>query len=143
MSRFGLFRTGQLDYAISLLQIQKINQDSKAYILPCLPRAVAAVLVDNDQLIPLLNLGCLFGGVEHSTKQSSGYQILVESEYGVVAIPAELSGKIVTDKQAILSTETGSKEAWIIGELSYQNKKYKILDINFLAIEMTQDSWRN
>ena len=143
MNRFGLFRAGGLDYAISLMQIQKITQDGQVYSLPRLPRAVLAVLVDNDQLIPLLNLGLLFGEKAYGVKQSSGYQVLVESEYGIVALPAESSGKIVTEKQGTLSTGTGAKEAWVIGEFSYQNTKYKILDINFLAIEMTQDFWRN
>lgn len=143
MNRFGLFRAGGLDYAISLMQIQKITQDGKVYSLPRLPRAVLAVLVDNDQLIPLLNLGLLFGEKAYSLKQSSGYQVLVESEYGIVALPADLSGRIVTAKQGTLSIGASAKEAWIIGEFSYQNTKYKILDINFLAIEMTQDFWRN
>ncbi|MCW8859499.1 MAG: chemotaxis protein CheW [Deltaproteobacteria bacterium] len=143
MKRFGLFQLGTLDFALSLQQIQKVIQDSKLYQLPRLPLAVAAVLVDNDRLVPLLDLSLLFGGGSTTGTKTLRYQILVESEYGTVALPAELTGKIVAEKKGTLSTEASPKEAWVIGEFDYQNTKYKILDINFLAIEMTQNFWRN
>ncbi len=99
MNRYGLFQSGGLNYAIPLLQIRKIVQGGTTYSLPRLPQSVPAVLVDAGELIPLLSLNLLReadGKLEHV---QSGYLVLVESEYGAVALPAELNGKIVAEKK--------------------------------------------
>lgn len=143
MNRYGLFQSGGLNYAIPLLQIRKIVQGGTTYSLPRLPQSVPAVLVDAGELIPLLSLNLLReadGKLEHV---QSGYLVLVESEYGAVALPAELNGKIVAEKKGTRTVGSESREAWVSGEFTFQNKQYKILDINFLAIEMTQNFWRD
>lgn len=133
----------QLHYAISLLQMKKIIQDADTFLLPGLPRAVSSVLVDEEQLVPVLDLGLLCGATSMAERKASTYQVLVESEYGVVALPATLDSKIVSEKKGILSRPTESKTSWITREFTYQNIKYKILDINFLAVELTQNFWRD
>jgi len=144
MRRFGLFRIGKLGFAISLLQIQKILQGSKCYILPRLPGAVAAVLVDDGQLVPLLDLGQMLGEDSHWEQPKQSYQVLVESEYGTVALLADLTGRIVAEQKGSLSTITvKEKDCGTIGKFVYQGEEYNILDINFLAIEMTQGFWQN
>lgn len=144
MKRFGLFRIGKLSYAISLLQIQKILQGSKGYILPRLPETVAAVLVDEGQLIPLLDLTKISGGGAEWEQSEQEYQVFVESEYGTVALPADLTGRIVAEQKGLQSTITAKeKNNGTIGKFVYQSEEYNILDINFLAIEMTQGFWQN
>jgi len=143
MKRFGVFQVDHLNYAISLQQIKKIIQDAETFLLPRLPRAVSSVLVDEQQLVPVLDLGLLCGAKSITDPTSPTYQVLVESEYGTVALPAALNGKIVTEKKGILSRAAESKMSWMTREFTYQNIKYKILDINFLAVELTQNFWRN
>lgn len=143
MTRFGLFQCGSLHYAISLLQLQKIVQDSATYLLPGLPLAIAAVLVDEGQIVPLLNFELFFGCGVQPDEITPKYQILVDSEYGKVALPGNANGRIVARKRGILSAASGSDEVWIIGTFNYQNIDYNILDINFLALEMTQNFWLN
>lgn len=143
MKRFGLFQLGRFNFAITLLQLRKIVQDAATYPLPRLPQSVSAVLIDEGQLVPLLNLELFFGAEAQTEQMTSGYQVLVESEYGTVALPADLNGKIVAEKRGVIVNEGNSKEAWVVGEFNFQNIDYKILDINFLAIEMTQNFWLN
>ena len=141
MSRFGLFRIGGFRFAVALEQIRKILQNSKTYKLPHLPGAVTAVLVDAGQLIPLFDLGQMFGAESQGTP---GYQVLVESEYGPVALAADMTGKIVTEQKGELSvTVEQGTDFGITGKFVYQSEEYNLLDIDFLAIETTQGFWRN
>lgn len=139
MKRFGLFQLGRLNYAIALLQLQKITQDAVTYSLPRLPLSVSAVIIDDGKLIPLLNLDLFFGALIQTESTAAGYQVVVESEYGSVALPADLNGKIVAEKRGTLTTASPADDAWVVGGFIFQNIDYKILDINFLAIEMTQN----
>ncbi|MEA3361823.1 MAG: chemotaxis protein CheW [Thermodesulfobacteriota bacterium] len=144
MNRFGLFQIGALGFAVSLQQIQKILQNSKSYTLPRLPGGVSAVLVDAGQLIPLLDLSQVVGGGTQSEQTTQSYQVLVESEYGTVALPADMTGRIVDEKKGELSTiATQEIDMGSVGKFIYKNKEYTVLDINFLAIEMTQGFFTN
>lgn len=144
MNRFGLFQIGDLGFAISLQQIQKILQNSKSYTLPRLPGGVFAVLVDADQLIPLLDLSQIVGGGTQLEQTTQSYQVLVESEYGTVALPADMTGRIVDEQKGELSTIAPQKiDMGSVGKFIYQNKEYSVLDINYLAIEMTQGVFAN
>ncbi len=144
MSRYGLFRFGGLNYAISLLHVQKILQNVKSYTLPRLPGAVSAVLVDDDQLVPVLDLAQVFGVDYHQESSVHSFQVVVESEYGVVALPSDMTGRIVAEEKGTLSTIVAEKkELGTVGMFVYQNEEYNILDINFLAIEMTQGFWQS
>ena len=139
MMRYGLFRIGTLKYAISLLQIQKILQGSKGYILPRLPGGVSAVLIDDGELVPLLDLGRMLGVDPQRELAKQSYQVLVDSEYGTVALPADLTGRIVTEQKGTLPKVTAKeKDFGTVGKFVYQCEEYNVLDINFLAIEMTQ-----
>ncbi|MCD6582356.1 MAG: chemotaxis protein CheW [Desulfuromusa sp.] len=144
MKRFGLFRVGELGFAIPLAQIQKILQDSRGYRLPRLPGAVSAVLVDDGQLIPWFDLEQMLGEGTPLEQPMQGYQVLVESEYGTVALPADLTGRIVTEQKGqLVSMAVEEKDFGAIGKFIYQSEEYIILDINFLAIVMTQGGWQN
>jgi len=142
--RYGLFKIGPLNYAISLLQIQKILQGSKGYILPRLPRAVSAVISVGGELIPLLDLGRMLGGSHQEEVTAQNYQVLVDSEYGAVALPADSTARIVSEQKGTLLTDTvKEKVLGTVGKFVYRSYEYNVLDINFLAIEMTQGFWQS
>ena len=144
MSRLGLFKIGEFGFAVSLPQIQKILQNSKSYLLPRLPGAVSAVLVDAGQIIPLLDLSQMVGEKNLAEQTTESYQVLVESEYGTVALPADLTGRIVTEQKGELSTIAPQEISFgTVAKFIYQGEEYNVLDIDFLAIEMTQGFWQN
>lgn len=144
MSRFGLFRIGEFRFAVALEKIKKILENSKTYKLPHLPGAVAAVLVDAGQLVPLLDLSQMVGAESQLKHGTLGYQVLVESEYGLVALSADLTGQIVIEQKGELSvTVEQGNDFGVIGKFIYQCDEYNLLDVNFLAIEMTQGIWQN
>lgn len=143
MKRFGLFRVANFGFAIPLLQIQRILQNSKSYKLPRLPGAVSAVLVDAGQLVPLLDLEQFFGEGKPQERPLPSCQVLVESDYGTVALSADLTGRIVSaQKGEELPLAAKEKDFGIVDKFVYQSEEYNILDINYLAIEMTQGFWQ-
>ena len=143
MNSFGLFKVGMVGIAVPLAQIQKILQGAQGHQLPRLPGAVVAVLVEDGKLVPLIDIGTLLS-VESRPLLLQGYQVLLESEYGTVALLADSGGRIVAEQKGrIVSLTAKDKTAGIIGHFVYKSEKFKILDINFLAIEMTQVYWQN
>lgn len=141
MRRFGLFQYADLCYALDLVQIFRIIQNAQLHRLPRLPDGVSAVLVDDERLIPLLSLSPL--GVDSSLESDANgsYQVVIETESGTIALPARLNGRIVTETKGVYKQQ-GGREAWILGEFTYQNIGYKVLDIDFIAVEITQNFWR-
>lgn len=143
MSRLGLFNVGTVGFAIPFPQIEKILQGVPLYRLPRLPGAIVAVLVVDEQLVPLIDIGSLLGGGLESSAER-GYQLLLKTDCGMVAIAAESCGRIVAQQKGqIVAQDVKEKTAGITGQFIYQNDNYKILDIDFLAIEMTQVYWQN
>ncbi|MCK4503403.1 MAG: chemotaxis protein CheW [Desulfuromonadales bacterium] len=144
MKRFGLFRAGEFAFAVRLEQIQKVLQDAKKFGLPRLPEAVSDVLVDCGQIVPLLNFVHIFGKISCQERLACGYQVLVVSEYGMMALPANMSGQIVNAaKGEILTTTVAENIVGAVGKFLYQSEEFNILDINYLAIEMTQGIWHS
>jgi chemotaxis signal transduction protein len=144
MSRYGLFQIGEFRFAVALEYIKKILQNSKTYKLPQLPGVVVAVLVDAGQLVPLLDLSQIVGEESRLKDVMLGYQVLVESEYGPVALSTDKTGQIVVAQKGKLSiTAEQATDFGVVGKFIYQNEEYNLLDINLLAVEMTQGFWQN
>lgn len=139
MSRYGLFQIGGFRFAVALEYIKRILQNSETYKLPHLPGVVSAVLVDAGQLVPLLDLSQMFEVESRMKDVILGYQVLVESEYGAVALAADQTGQIVAEQKGELSITAEQETAFgVVGKFIYKNEEYNLLDINFLAVEMTQ-----
>lgn len=137
MIRYGLFQYGLLGYAVPLQRMRKIVHQCAGYRLPRLPAAVAEVLIDDGQLVPLLSLPNLANSEELSPRAVE-YKVLLESEAGLVAFPAEMTCGIVTERKGELLDAEGEQISGVTGIFKYQGKKFKILDIDLLAIGMTQ-----
>ena len=137
MTRYGLFAFGAEGYAVPLLQLRKIVCQKTGYILPHLPAAIAEVLVDEGRLVPLLELAFLTpdGGAYPRTAQ---YKVFAESEAGIVAFPADMTCGIVAENKGVLLFPVKESVPGIIGTFNTQEKEFIILDIDFLAIQMTQ-----
>jgi len=140
MSRFGLFRDSGVAYAIPLQRLFKVLSGECCYLLPKLPPTVAGVVVWEEQLIPQLDLARLLGGSPEVIKQAD-YLVLVASECGILALPANKTCGIVAEQAGELVLATDKKASGVDGEFHFQGTVFKILDIDSLAIDFTQESW--
>lgn len=136
MTAFGLFQTGELDYAVPLVQIRKIIQGKAIYTLPLLPAGVGHVLVHESTLVPIVLIGQLGDASVRSRK--SEYYALVDSEYGPLAFATQPNSRIVADHKGTLSVPSEREEIWQIGTFYYQERAFKILDVDVLALEITR-----
>ncbi len=141
MRRFGLFRGGGIDYAVPLQRLVRILPGERCYLLPQLPQAVAGVIVADGQLIPQLDLAKILPCSEYQNEQTA-YQVLVESECGTLALPADQTcGIIAGENGAVTALAEGSAVHGVSGEFHFQERIFKILDIDCLAIGLIQESW--
>ena len=139
MSRFGLFSCGGFDYAIPLARLLCVHQGACSYLLPKLPVAVTGVLVEKGELVPVLSLAELLQ-LNQSVEEEAEYQVLVETEAGTIALCAEQSCGIVAEpkgRQAAVEAQTPG----LTGEFHFQDRIFQILDIDYLALGLTQGSW--
>ena len=137
MRRYGLFHISSGHYAVALPEIIRIVENGALYRLPRLPGGIAGVLVEGASLVPLLNLSRLFGG-DYEASLNAPCQVLVQISCGEVALPAEQDGRIVSESKGCLADAESGQGAWVRGEFRYGETGYQLLDIEFLAIEMTQ-----
>ncbi|NOY14168.1 MAG: chemotaxis protein CheW [Deltaproteobacteria bacterium] len=137
MIRYGLFCLGPVNYAVPLLQLRKVVHADPGFLLPQLPSAVAGVLVDEGRLVPLLRLAFLSGGSESTVRQAE-YKVIVESAGGRIALPAVLVCGVVAENKGALLVSEEKQIPGIIGIFNYQGQEFNVLDIDFLAIEMTR-----
>lgn len=138
MIRYGLFSYGSSGYAVPLLRMRKIIHQCSGFRLPRLPAVVDEILIDEDQLVPLIRLPISVVG-ENLSARTVEYKVLVESEAGTVAFPAEVTCGIVAERKGDLLDTDGEQISGITGTFKYQETEYKILDIDLLAIGMTQE----
>ena len=139
MNRFGLFRSGGLDYAIPLVRLIRVLPAGCCHFLPRLPPGVTGVVVDSGKLIPQVDLARLLPG-SGDPGRPTAYQVLVESECGTLALPAEQSYGIVAEQKGKL-VSTGEPAALGLGnEFYFQEKVFQVLDIDCLAIGLIQDT---
>jgi chemotaxis signal transduction protein len=136
MSSFGLFRTGDHDYAVPLAQIRKIIQGNTLFPLPLLPVGIDHVLVHESTLIPLLLSNQSGNRLEH--RSASECYVLVDSEFGLLAFAAQPGSRIVADHKGTLSVARERETAWQVGTFSYQERIFKILDVDVLAMEISR-----
>lgn len=136
MSAFGLFHAGDQDYAVPLAQIRKIVQGNTLFPLPLLPAGIDHVLVHESTLVPILLRRRDGNRLEHWSE--SEYYILVDSEFGSLALAAQPGSRIVADHKGILSVARERETAWQVGTFIYQERAYKILDVDVLAMEISR-----
>jgi len=137
MNRYGLFRFGSLTYAIPLLRMCKIVHCQSGFRLPRLPKAVAEVLIDTDELIPVLKLPAQ-GLLENQTARTVAYKVLAESEAGMIALPAAETCGIVAENKGEISSSAEDLSVGFAGVFKYHGKEYNILDIDLMAIAMAE-----
>jgi len=136
MSAFGLFQTDQLDYAVPLVQIRRIIQGSTIYSLPLLPAGVDYVLVHESTLVPIVFPGQPGDRLVGSPETECF--VLVDSEYGSLAFATQPNSRIIADHKGTLSVPRQREAPWQVGTFYYQERTFKILDVDVLAMEITR-----
>jgi len=138
MKRFGLFRCAAIDFAVPLFRLRKILHVQQVFELPRLPGNVSGVLVTEGRIVPVLDLPQVVAG--SSGAAGAEYLVLVESEYGILSFPADTSSGIIAEQKGAVVPTAEEDASWSTGQFLFQDRAFQILDIDFLAIGLTQGS---
>lgn len=136
MRRLGLFRLGEISFAIPLARLLKIHNCIPCYPLPRLPEGICGVVVNGQQLVPVVDLFSLLPGAS-GRLNGTEYQILGESECGTIAFPATATCGIVAEQKGHL-TSVEAETAQVTANFEYQQRIFQVLDIDSLVIGLTQ-----
>lgn len=139
MNRFGLFAYSECAYAIPLERLERVLTGQRCYPLPVLPKAVRGAVVWDGQLIPLLDIARMWfdPAVNSGT---AAYQVLINSVYGILALPAECNFGIVAMPEGGLVAAVETLPAGLCGKFFFQDRMFQILDIDYLANDLLQKS---
>jgi len=137
VSRFGLFSLQRVDYAVPLARLRKVLHQPRVHLLPRLPRELPRVVVADGGVVPVVDLLCK--AETESQLSAPEYLILVDSECGPLALPADTTCGIVAEQKGTRSVTGEEGSPWWCGSFHYQNKTFQILDIDVLAIGLTQE----
>jgi len=139
MTRLGLFQHQQSDYAVPLARLRTLLHRVPVFPMPRLPGGLHGVLVFSGELVPVLDLGIFWKRGDQPGEIE--YQVLIESEYGTLAIPAQQTCGIVPENKGTITAVERTEPAWLAGRFIYQGRTFRILDIDFLTMGLTQGFW--
>lgn len=138
MNRYGLFCRNESAYAIPLERLMRVLSSQHCYRLPMLPGAVSGVVVWEGQLIPLLDLARLFYDSVAGVGQAA-YQVLISSEYGIMALSVEQTFGIIAEQNGKLVAAADKLPPGLKGEFCFQGRIFQILDIDCLVNDLLQE----
>lgn len=133
--RLGLFRLAGCGYAVSLERLLRVVDGGRVAKLPLTPVRLAGMLVVGDEVIPLLDSDWL-PGVVAGKSLSAGYQVLVSTEYGTVALPADTTIGIVAEGRGDRSPVDQEGADYFSDCFYYRDSSYQVLNIDVFIMDL-------
>jgi len=131
--RLGLFSFMGAGYALPLARLLRVVEASCVYPLPFVPLGVEGMLIQGAELMPLL------GGAWLTRAKGAAvarFQVVVASEYGVMALPADKTQGIVAESRGNWQPETESRVGFLMNSFCYQEVSYRMVNIDALAVSL-------
>jgi len=136
MKRFGLFVLPALNVAIHLHSLVRIIQDARLFRLPLFPHGISAVIVDEQELVPVLGYGSYDTQGAAQPFSACRDVVIVASEYGRVALSVAPTMQIVAENKCNIRLFPDAAGSVVEGELAYHEKTFAILNIDCLMTEL-------
>jgi chemotaxis signal transduction protein len=130
MSRkLGLFRLGSFGYAVPLDRILRVVDCGFCTILPLISDRMAGMLVLDDEVIPVLDSNWL-SGVAAGHGLSADFKILITTEVGTVALPADMTVGIVAENRYEQVATDQEPTEFFPESICYRNNRYRVLNVD-------------
>lgn len=134
-NRLGLFSLQGNGYAVSLARLLRVVEAGCVYPLPLVPPGVAGMLIQGRELVPLFDSGWLIA-VAPAAPPVVRYQVVVASEYGSMALPADTTLGIVAESRGNRQPEVESRSGFLSESFCYQGVSYRVVNIDALAVSL-------
>ncbi len=134
--KLGLFRLGSCGYAVPLNCLLRVVDSGYSLFLPLVPDGMAGIFVLDDEIFPLLDSGWL-PGVASGRGLDADFKVLISSDYGPVALPAEMTIGIVAENRCELIPSAG-EPVFFPESVSYRDKSYQVLNVDQLIMSLSR-----
>lgn len=136
MSRkLGLFRIKNSGYAIPLDRLLRVVECGFCAILPLAPKGMAGILVLDDEVIPLLDSNWL-PDVVAGQGLSAPFKVLLATEYGPVALPADTTIGIVPESRCERGVLEQGLADFFSDSVSYRGNRYQVLNVDVFMVSL-------
>jgi chemotaxis signal transduction protein len=132
--KVGLFRIGNSGFAVPLERLLRIVSDGFSSALPLIPEGMAGILVLDNEIIPVCDSNRL-SAVASGNGLNAAYKILIVTEYGTVALPADMTVGIVAEnrcERVASSQEDGVSP----GSIRFRDNLYQVLHIDTFMMKL-------
>ncbi len=136
MSRkLGLFRLADCGYAVPLDRLLRVVDRGFCTTLPLIPDGMAGMLVLDDEIIPLLDSNWL-PGVVVGKGLSAGFKVLIATEYGPVALPADTTVGIVAENRCERIVSGQETADFFPDSVNYRDNHYQVLNADIFMLSL-------
>ncbi|WP_020675604.1 chemotaxis protein CheW [Geopsychrobacter electrodiphilus] len=134
IEKFGLFSLAERGYAVPLVRLLRVLDSPRSEFIPLIPQEMAGMVVVDDEIIPLVE-SALFPGVPAGKALAAEFKVLVATEYGTVALPAEGTIGVVAADRCVLGA--AERFAGFLPEaINYRRKEYLVLDVDAFTMSL-------
>jgi len=137
MDRYGLFRLESGGFAVPLERMLRVIEAGQVTWLPLMPEQMAGMLIVDKRPVPLLDTSWL-----HGTKVGAGlsapYQVLIATEFGPVALPADTTVGIVATGRGIWASAECDREYFLSESFCYRGGIYPVLNVDKFIMSLTR-----
>lgn len=134
IAKIAMFAFGSGVFALPVAGIVHILPAGEIHPLPLLRPEIVGVLIDREELVPVLDLSVCFPGSVAGAASRSPLHVVYEAEVGRVALPVDRVLQLVdcergTVQSPVVATATGGGRKVFF----YQGQDYPLLDIDELV----------
>jgi chemotaxis signal transduction protein len=133
--KLGLFRLADSGYAVPLSRLLRVVDCGYCAPLPLIPEGMAGMLVLDDEVVPLLDSDWL-PGVAADMGLSADFKVLIATEYGPVALPADATVGIVAESRCELVTPEQETADFFSDSVSYHDNRYHLLSTDLFITSL-------
>ncbi len=136
MSRkLGLFLLENCGYAVPLDRILRVVDCGFCTTLPLASDRMAGMLVHDDEVIPVLDSNWL-SGVVAGQGLSADFKVLITTEVGTVALPADTTVGIVAENRYEQVASEQETTDFFPESICYRNNRYRVLNVDVFMLSL-------
>lgn len=124
-------------YAVHLGRLLRVEDSGEAFRVPLTPDGVVGALVVDGDLVPMLDSSWLTG-VADGRNTVVPYKVLIATEFGPVALPADTTIGIVAAGRGEWVTSEQEFEYLQSKVFRYRGGEYSVLDVDMFIMSLSR-----
>ncbi len=135
--RLGLFRMAACSYAVPLGRLLRVIDNGRVEPLPLTPDRMSGMLIVDNRVVPLLDSAGL-PGVEAGKELGAGFQVLLATEYGTIALPADTTVGIVAETRGKWIAGDQDVTGFLPEYFYYRKNRFLVLNVDDFIMDLVR-----